>query len=164
MDMGSGADLSDRRREGTGKARFHSIKIKPTDELGQPVEVAFPGCNLNIEVEVACERDFPPANLAIIFYDSSGYRVLDANTAQKGEFVGMRSGQVAKANFHLRDVLLKPGRYLVGLWIGREMMEVIDHIEHAVTLDIMESEESKQHVVVFPGVYLCRFENHVSIQ
>src|SRR5579871_2444273 len=163
MDLGSGSDLSDRRREGTGKAQFTSIRIRPTDESGQQVDVAYPGCNLKIEVEVRCKVDFAPANLAIIFYDSTGYRVLDTNTAQKGEFVAMKAGQTARAQFLLRDVLLKPGRYLVGLWIGREAMEVIDWIDHAVTIDIMEGSESKNHVVVFPGVYLCRFENHVSV-
>ncbi|HEY2820235.1 MAG TPA: ABC transporter ATP-binding protein [Candidatus Acidoferrum sp.] len=164
MDLGSGSDLSDRRREGTGKAQFSSIRISPTDEAGRHLDVAYPGCDLNIEIEVRCKSDFAPANLAIIFYDSSGYRVLDTNTAQKGEFITMKAGQTAKAQFLLRDVLLRPGRYLVGLWIGREAMEVIDWIEHAVTIDMMEGSESKNHVVVFPGVYLCRFENHVSVQ
>jgi lipopolysaccharide transport system ATP-binding protein len=164
MDMGSGADLSTSQRHGTGKARFKSIRIHPLNDSNCRVDVAYPGCDLSLDVEVECNTNFAPANLAIIFYDSSGYRVLDTNTAQKGQFVSMRPGQTAKANFLLRDVLLKPGRYLVGLWLGREMMEIIDHIEHAVTLDIMESEESKQHVMVFPGVYLCRFENNVVIQ
>jgi hypothetical protein len=36
-------------------------------------------------------------------------------------------------------------------------------VEHAMTLDIVESEETSQHVVIFPGVYLCRFENSVSV-
>jgi lipopolysaccharide transport system ATP-binding protein len=164
MELGSGADLSDRRREGTGKAQFTSIRIRPTDELGRQVDVAYPGCNLKIEVEVHGKSNFAPANLAIIFYDSSGYRVLDTNTAQKGEFVSLRAGQTATAQFLLKDVLLKPGRYLVGLWLGRETMEVIDWIDHAVTMDMMEGNESKNHVTVFPGVYLCRFENHVSVQ
>ena len=42
-------------------------------------------------------------------------------------------------------------------------METIDHIEHAVTLDVMEGEENSRHSVTYPGVYLCRFENSVSI-
>jgi hypothetical protein len=62
----------------------------------------------------------------------------------------------------LHDVLLKPGKYFVGLFLGRDMMEVIDHLEHAVTLDIAEGEENRQHVTVFPGVYLCRFENRIN--
>jgi hypothetical protein len=52
----------------------------------------------------------------------------------------------------------------VGLGLGREAMEIIDHIEHAATLDVVEGEESSQHVIVFPGLYLCRFEHNVTIQ
>jgi lipopolysaccharide transport system ATP-binding protein len=164
LSVGSGSDLSDRRREGNAKARFTSISIQPLDKSGQPLDVAYPGCDLSINVEVECKSDFSPANLAIIISDSNGYRVIDANTAQKGQFITMRSGQAAKANFRLREVLLKPGKYLVGLWLGREAMEILDYVEHATNLDVMEGEETKQHVIIFPGVYLCRFNNDITIQ
>ena len=164
LSISSDSDLSARQREGSGKARFTSMRIQPLDSLGRPVELAYPGCDLSIDVELQCESNFAPANLAIIFYDSSGFRVVDTNTAQKGEFVSLRSGQIATAHFLLREVLLRPGKYFLGLWLGREEMEIIDHIEHAATLDVMESEETSQHVIIFPGVYLCRFENSVTIQ
>jgi lipopolysaccharide transport system ATP-binding protein len=164
MNMGSGSDLSDRRREGSGKARFTSVFVQPLDAAGRALEVALPGCDLSITVKLQCETSFAHANLALIFYDSNGYRVIDTNTAQKGEFVTLRAGQIGRATFHLREVLLRPGRYLVGLWLGREAMEIIDHIEHAATLDVVEGEESSQHVIVFPGLYLCRFEHNVTIQ
>src|SRR6266852_5869 len=161
---GDGSDLLAMPRDGNGKAKFSKVVIEPLNAAGEPCEVAYPGCDLDIEIEVKCEADFYGCNLAIIFYDANGYRVLDTNTAQKGEFVSMRAGQTARARFVLHDVLLRPGQYLVGLWLGREEMEIIDHIEHAVTLDVMEGEESSQHVIVFPGLYLCRFENSVTIQ
>jgi lipopolysaccharide transport system ATP-binding protein len=164
LNISSGSDLSARRREGSGKARFTSISIQPLDPVGRPLDVAFPGCNLSIDIEIECKSDFVPANLAIIICDSNGYRVVDTNTAQKGQFVSMRTGQVARANFQLREVLLKPGKYLVGLWLGREAMEIIDYVEHATNFDVMESEETSRHVIVFPGVYLCRFDNSVTIQ
>ena len=164
LNVDSGSDLSNRRREGSGKARFTSVVVQPLDSAGRPLEVPYPGCDLSIDVEVECTSSFGSAHLAIIIYDSTGYRVVDTNTAQKGQFVSMKSGQIARANFHLRELLLKPGRYLVGLWLGREATEVIDHIEHAASLDVMESEETSRHVIVFPGIYLCRFENRITIQ
>ena len=45
---------------------------------------------------------------------SNGYRLIDTNTAQKGEFVSLQAGQNARANFLLREVLLRPGKYFVG--------------------------------------------------
>ncbi len=163
LNIVDGSDLSARRREGNGKARFTSISVQPLDSGGRPVDVAYPGCDLSLSVELTCLSDFAPANLAIIFYDSSGYRVIDTNTAQKGEFVSLEAGQTARANFLLREVLLRPGKYFLGLWLGRETMEVMDHVEHAATLDVMEGEETSQHVIVFPGIYLCRFENNVTV-
>jgi lipopolysaccharide transport system ATP-binding protein len=158
----SGASLLDRVREGNGKARFSAVSIQALGPLGQ-VDVAYPGCDLEVEFEIECRSNINDANAAIIFYDMNGYRVIDTNTAQKGEFVSMAAGQKAHGRFLLHDVLLRPGKYFVGLFIGRDAMEVIDHIEHAVTLDVAEGEETAQHSVVFPGVYLCRFEQDLSI-
>src|SRR5882724_2580064 len=158
-----GCDLSARPRRGNGKARFTSISIQPLDPAERPLDSATPGCDLSVTVELKCESDFPPANLAIIFYDSSGYRVIDTNTAQKGESVSLHAGQTAMANFILRQVLLKPGKYLVGLWLGRAGMEAIDDVEFATSLEFIESEETSLHTEIFPGMYLCRFENSVRI-
>ena len=108
-------------------------------------------------------RWFAESNLAVIFYDSSGNRVIDTNTAQKGKFVSLKAGQTVRANFLLYEVLLKPGKYFVGLWLGRDTLETIDDIEHATTLDFIENVETGRHSVVFPGTYLCRFEEGVSI-
>jgi len=157
--VGNDADLLNRSRQGSGKARFSSITIQALRRSGQPLEYAHPGCDLNVEVELECHTNFADCILATIIYDSNGYRVIDTNTAQKGEYISLNAGQRGRASFLLREVLLKPGRYFVGLWLGRHSMEVIDDIEHAVTFDVVESEGTSQHVIIYPGVYLCRFEN-----
>jgi lipopolysaccharide transport system ATP-binding protein len=159
----SGASLLDLPREGSGKALFSSIIIQPVSPAGEPLEVAYPGCDLSIDVEVECRSEIADCLLAIIVYDMNGFRVIDTNTAQKGEFVSMAAGQKARARFLLHDVLLKPGKYFVGLFLGRHMMETIDHLEQAATLDVMEGEETSKHGITYPGVYLCRFENRVTI-
>jgi len=158
------SDLASIKHMGTGKARFKSVSVQPLDDEGLPIEVAFPGCDISIDVEIECRIDLAHANLTIIIWGVSGFRVVDTNTAQKGQFVDMRSGEVARANFLLREVLLKPGAYLVGLYLGRDQMEVFDYIEHATSFNVMEGEANSRHVIVFPGVYLCRFENSFSIQ
>jgi len=159
----SGTSLLDFKREGNGKARFSTLSVQPLSSAGARVEAAYSGCDLCIETEVVCQSDIADCNLAIVIYETNGFRVVDANTAQKGEFVSLKAGQKARARFLLRDVLLRPGKYLIGLWLGRHTMETVDHVEHAVTLDIVEGEESSRHSVIYPGVYLCRFEGDVSI-
>jgi homopolymeric O-antigen transport system ATP-binding protein len=159
----SGESLVDRKRQGNGKARFSLISVKPLSASGQQAEAAYSGCDLRIEVEIACKTEVSDANAAITIYDVNGYRLIDVNTAQKGDFVSLRAGQIAHASFLLHDVLLRPGKYFIGLWIGRHSMETIDYVENACTLDIVESQETNQHVVIYPGTYLCRFENSVTI-
>jgi lipopolysaccharide transport system ATP-binding protein len=163
LNMGMGSDLSDRRREGNGKARFTSISVQALDAAGRALEVAYPGCDLNIEIELQCESNFAHANLAVVLYDSSGYRLIDANTAQKGEFISLQGGQVARANFLIQEMLLRPGKYQIRLWIGREGTEILDDIECATTVDVAEGNETNRHSVIFPGTYLCRFEESVSV-
>src|ERR1019366_5569404 len=89
MKIGTkGEDLLQRpRAEGNGKARFSSIAIQALSAEGEELEVAYPGCNLGIEIELDCVRSFSDCNLAVIFYDTNGYRVIDTNTGQKGQFI-----------------------------------------------------------------------------
>jgi lipopolysaccharide transport system ATP-binding protein len=159
----SGTRLLDRVREGDGRAKFSAISIEALDGAGQRVEVAYPGCDLKIEFEVECYREIADALAAIIIYDMNGHRVIDTNTAQKNKYVTMQPGQRAHAWFLLRDVLLRPGKYFVGLWIGRNGIGAIDHVQHAMTLDVMESEVTSKDTIIYPGVYLCRFEENVFI-
>jgi lipopolysaccharide transport system ATP-binding protein len=160
----SGEDLLQRPRTAeNGKARFRSIAIQPLSDKEEELGAAYPGCDLRLEIELECLRSFTDCNLAVVFWDTNGYRVIDTNTGQKGQFVSLNAGQKGRACFVLHEVLLRPGTYFVGLWLGRDGIEALDYIEHAVTLDVIGSEETSKHPVVYPGVYLCRFENYFVI-
>jgi lipopolysaccharide transport system ATP-binding protein len=163
IKLGSNGDLTNRPREGNGKGRFRSISVQPLDAVGNELEFASPGCDLRVEIEVECETSFTDCILAAIFYDANGYRVIDTNTAQKGEYVSLEAGQKGRAVFLLREVLLTPGRYFIGLWLGRQAMEEVDHIEHAVVLDVLDTNAGNDHPIVYPGMYLCRFENTFTV-
>ena len=65
--------------------------------------------------------------------------------------------------FSLDDVRLKPGTYLVGLWMGRGSVEDIDGILYAATLEVEPDPQQLQHSEQFPGSYLCAFQHHVVI-
>ncbi|MGH9740597.1 MAG: ABC transporter ATP-binding protein [Candidatus Acidiferrales bacterium] len=160
---GNGDLLTRPRREGNGKGRFCSVAAQPLSSSGRPLDLVYPGCDFRIETEVKCLSDFVDCNLAIIIWDVNSYRVIDVNTAQKGRFLSLRSGQRARAEFVLRQVLLKPGNYFVSLWLGRWPTEIVDHVD-AFTLNVVESEETSQHSEIFPGVYLCRFDSDLVIQ
>lgn len=151
-------DLRHLPRTGSGKAKFSSIKIHGIAENGAMMQVPVTGGDIMIETIVEAYDEINQANLAIIIYDSNGYRLIDVNTALKGIFVNIPAGKTLKTNFLLREVLLKPSTYLVGLWLGKGGVEEYDHIEYAVPLNIAENPSLIKHVELFPGPYVCKFE------
>ncbi|MGA1840858.1 MAG: ABC transporter ATP-binding protein [bacterium] len=146
------------------KAYFSSIKITPFSQAGQPLQLLCTGCDLAIETKIECLSDIQEANVALTIYDATGYRLIDINTAQQGIFLNTKAGKQAIAKFLVRELLLKPGTYFLGLWLGRGGFENIDFIEHATKIDVVSSTENAKHVEVFPGPYLCKFENSITIQ
>jgi lipopolysaccharide transport system ATP-binding protein len=156
-------DLSDAEHFGSGKARFVSLGLVPERRDGTTREMMCPGSRLRIETRVVCSAPVDSANVGITIYDASGYRLIDANTAMHGRFVSMQPGDEATVAFSLDDVRLKPGPYLVGLWMGRGNVEDIDGIVYAATLDVEPDPQSLQHSEQFPAPYLCAFDHSVVI-
>lgn len=157
------AELHTADRKGTGKAKFSSIIVRSFDHSGFPLSVPYSGCNLVIETTIKCINDINNSNVAVIIYESNGYRLIDTNTAQKGIFLSLKSTQTAKVKFKIKEILLKPGTYLVGLWLGRGGIEEIDSIEYAAKFNIDNNPEDMKHVENFPGTYLCRFESNIDV-
>jgi lipopolysaccharide transport system ATP-binding protein len=156
-------DLSSAEHFGSGKARFVSLRFVPERRDGTTREMMCPGSRLRIETRIICSAPVDSANVGITIYDASGYRLVDANTAMQGRFVSMQPGDDATVAFVLDDVRLKPGTYLVGLWMGRGNVEDIDGIVYAATLEVEPDPQQLQHSEQFPGSYLCAFQHSVVI-
>jgi len=156
-------DLSGADHFGSGKARFVSLQFVPERRDGTTREMMCPGSRLRVETRIVCSASVDSANVGITIYDASGYRLVDANTAMQGRFVSMSPGDEARVDFALDDLRLKPGTYLVGLWMGRGNVEDIDGILYAATLEVEPDAQQLQHSEQFPGSYLCAFKHSVVI-
>ena len=155
-------DLSDVERYGTGRARFTSIKVTPLgpDHSYRPYLVT--GDDLKIELDIAAFADIRGANVAVIIYDSKGFRLIDANTALQNNSLNLDQGHTACVEFQLQNLLLKPGNYLIGLWIGQSAFsEDIDGITYVTSFAVEADLESVEHSIVFPGIYQCRFSHTI---
>jgi lipopolysaccharide transport system ATP-binding protein len=157
-----GTDLTRRARAGSGKAQFSSIVLEALSPDGRALQVAETGCDLVIETTIDAHKDLPESNVAVIIYDAVGYRLIDVNLNQRGEFLSLAGGEKACVRFLLKQLLLKPGTYRIGLWIGRGGIEEIDSIDSATSLVVAPHPETQVHSVVFPGPYLCQFESSIS--
>ncbi len=154
--------LADRPRTGTGAAKFTNLTIVPLDSSGKSSEQVVTGTSLEIELEIAAQKQLREANVAVTIYDTNDYRLIDVNTALKGEFISLPPGATAKIRFVLEQLLLKPGRYVVELWLGRGGVEEVDFVRNAGVIEVHDDIANVSHTETFPGTYQCRFSHQIS--
>jgi lipopolysaccharide transport system ATP-binding protein len=155
------SDLSGVERYGTGKAKFVSAKVIPIGENISSQSYLHPGQDLKIELMIKAITEITQANVALIIYDFAGYRLIDVNTALQGSFLSLKAGEEAQVTFYLQKVLLKPGTYLLGLWMGRGSIEDIDGITHAVSISVEADPETLKYSETFPGIYQCQYRHSI---
>jgi len=155
--------LDEAEHVGSAKARFTGLKLQAYGRDGTQLSYVETGSDLEISVEITSRDDMEDANVAAIIYDINKVRLLDVNTALKSSFLSLQAGQKARVSFRLRDVLLKPGTYLLALWLGRGGIEEIDSIHHAASFSVEPSPGSLKHSETFPGPYQCRFDHSIQL-
>ncbi len=151
------SDLADVERFGTGRAAFTSILVAPRDENERRGDALVVGQDLEVKLTIRARAKVEDVNVAVTVYDSTGYRVIDVNSALKGCFLALEETQTAIVEFKLQHVLLKPGTYTIGLWMGRGSVEAIDGITTAARFAVSPDLSDVRHSEVFPGVYQCGF-------
>jgi lipopolysaccharide transport system ATP-binding protein len=153
--------LAEKPRTGSGAAKFTSLAVVPLDAGGKSAAHLTPGSSVRLDLAIAAERPIREANVAVTIYDANNYRLVDVNTALKGDFLSLTAGDRARVSFVIEDLRLKPGRYVVELWLGRGGTEDIDFVKDAGVLEIHEDVEEVNHTETFPGIYQCRFSHQI---
>jgi lipopolysaccharide transport system ATP-binding protein len=152
--------LDDAEHSGTGKGLFRTVQLTAL-RSGVPADTIATGDDLTVRLHIAAIESVADQNVAIIIYDAMGYRLIDVNLALHNDFVTLRAGESADISFRLRDLLLRPGEYRLGLWMGRAGAEDTDAVSSAISFLVNPSYDDVMHSTVFPGPYQCRFLHNV---
>lgn len=156
-------DLDNLEHYGNGKARIKGISLSARTAEGEALPVLTTGADLVVKLNLVIHDDIQDANVAIVIYDSTGSRIIDANLLLSGIAISATKGETREVTFTLRNLLLRPDEYTLGVWIGRTNAEDIDGILHAVSFMVEPQLDFIQHSANFPGVYQCRFDASVSL-
>ncbi len=151
-------DLAQTEHYGNQKAVFTSIDLK---QFGNDLtELPFPhtGCMLTFETKLHAQTAIQNTTAALTIYDDLGNRLIDANTLIKGDQITAAKDQHIQISFTLKNVLLKPGIYTAGLWLGIINQEDIDGVRYATSFKIEPRQQDIRYTTPFPGVYACDFE------
>lgn len=158
IDFFNEYDLKKYDHYGNGKAIFSSLKIFSIDDSGKKNSYLKVGDNITFLVKIHTIERITDANIALVIYDSYDYRIIDANSATKNIFLSSSRQEDFQVEITLKNVLLKPGKYFVGLWMGRANIEDIDAIYHVGIMNVEIDPKSTHHHQIFPGVYQCYFD------
>lgn len=154
-------DLTKIEHYGNGKGKFISIFMKPIKSDGNELPFYETGCDLAFEVLVKATGKFSSANVGLTIYDDIGNRIIDPNIVIKGDVLNLEKDQSATIHFLLKNVLLKPDCYTVGLWLGIANQEDIDGVRYATSFRMEARREDILYTQPFPGVYSCEFEHEI---
>ena len=149
--------LAQKPRSGSGSAKFTNLNIASYNSGDSNTKHIITGSSVQIEVEITAFADISNSNVAITIYDGNSFRLIDVNTAIKGDFLSMATGEKATVKFTLEALLLRPGKYMVELWLGRGGIEDFDHVREAGAFEVHPNVAETNHTEMFPGVYQCKF-------
>jgi lipopolysaccharide transport system ATP-binding protein len=154
-------DFRTRQLYGNGKARFQDLRVYSRNDSGAECPYLVSGQDLWVETTLKANEPIADAVVSIYIYAPSGERVIDASLAMRNDHVSLAPGETAAVRFHLRNVLLNPDTYSIGIWIGRINVDDIDYHQCACNLVVESDPHAPQGVQRYPGYYLCRWTHEV---
>jgi lipopolysaccharide transport system ATP-binding protein len=154
--VGSWYKLEGVRRSGRGEARFTAVRF----EAGGAGEEAQPETNgpLTVETEVESPQQLTVGSYSIAIYDRFGSKVVNAETALRGQKLSLHAG-TNRIRTHFPKLPLNPGRYTLGLWIALSADDSvgIDWIEEATTVEVFDPRVGFAGGAADPGIVPCEF-------
>jgi lipopolysaccharide transport system ATP-binding protein len=157
--MVTGADLTNAPRRGDGQVRFTRMTVIPESADGTPLDVGETGCSWRIGLSFMASRPVSHLMIDLSITDPNGVKLIDANLSKKSLSLSMAAGEHRDVVFVLHDVLLKPGKYLLGLWAGSTAQH-FDHLDPAGVFEVLTYREDAR-LEAYPGPYACRFDVEV---
>jgi ABC-type polysaccharide/polyol phosphate transport system ATPase subunit len=146
--------LQNTARQGSGEARFDRVcyaSDNPTVAFR-----AYSGGTVEFLIEIYSDAERRANSLAVTLYDQNGTKLVNADTIEIGHHVQLRHGRTVVA-CRISALHLRPGIYVVGLWLADDPGRVYDHIPAALLLDVADVQ-----IHSFggrgPGVVTCQFD------
>jgi lipopolysaccharide transport system ATP-binding protein len=130
-------ELSTAGRSGTQEAHFKSVQFTSKNEKAsfRPYENG----PLEFSLEIDSNRARSVGSIAVTLYDLYGTKLINADTLSLGETIRLHAG-INHMRFNIEQLFLKPGIYVLGLWMANPEGEVFDQINGAIKIEVVDLE------------------------
>jgi homopolymeric O-antigen transport system ATP-binding protein len=150
-------DLTAARRTGSGASRFLALQYSSLNEATRGLP--YPRGPLELRVALRSEAPRKSVTMAAFITDQHGTKLVNADIDTLGVPANLPLGWSAW-RFRLDALYLEPGMYALGLWLADRGGEVLDRIEAAVRLEVIDHGSRIAGVRIDPryaGVVTCDF-------
>jgi hypothetical protein len=118
----------------------------------------YPMGPLELTLRLSSDSARPLGSLAIILYDRSGTKLVNADTLSLGQAISLRPGHNT-VRLRISALYLNPGEYVLGWWLANPPGKVYDFAESALTLEVVDIEANRLGTRPrSDGVVACQFE------
>jgi lipopolysaccharide transport system ATP-binding protein len=154
-------DVSDVQRRGTGEARFASVRYS-SNEMAVGYH-AFSNGPLEFSLAIAAKTDMTVKSLAVTLYNSSGTKLVNADTISLGHVITLAKGRNL-VRLRIKQLYLNPGVYILGLWLANPIDAntggaPFDYIDSAFEIEVVSLKSGEFGCAAGDdGAVTCRFE------
>jgi ABC-type polysaccharide/polyol phosphate transport system ATPase subunit len=122
------------RTSGTGDVRFVGAKYSSLNENTNFQPYTNGPLDLLLDIESNQSRSI--SRLAIIIFDQSGNKLVNADTVKLGQIIHLDKGG-NHVNLRIESLYLNSGIYVVGLWIANDGV-FFDYIESSFEIEVVD--------------------------
>ena len=149
-------DVSSVSRKGTG-----SVQVTGASYTGDDASLAFhpyPGGPLHFALDLNSDRARSLGSLAVILYDSTGNKLVNADTIAQGLTLQLAAGE-NRICLEIEQLYLNPGTYTVGWWLADPLGKPHDFVEAGFEMEVVERAGSGLGVrPAADGLVPCEFK------
>lgn len=151
-------DLSQAVRSGSGTARFAAFEYTSLNKATgfRP----YPYGPLEIRLAITARSAHPRANVAVVLSDQYGTKLVNADADTVGLNINVPAG-TSTWLLRIQQLFLKPGTYVLGLWLGDSVRVPLDVLESAARIDVADLQGPVIGIRDDPhedGVVTCTFD------
>ena len=149
-------DVSHCNRRGTGEARVTGLWYGSGDSATHMLP--YSGGPLEVRLRIASDTGRRLDRLAVILFDKSGTKLVNADTVSLGEHVELGPGENV-VGLRIPELYLNPGVYVLGWWLATSANLVFDFVEASVDVEVVDRDAGRlNRRANFDGAVLCRLE------
>lgn len=154
----SWVDLTGALRTGSGTARYEAIRYTSGSSVAGFLPYQEGPLELTLSIDSEAAR--PNVSMAAFILDQYGTKLINADSDTLGGEVSLPAGQ-STWKLKIERLYLKPGIYVLGLWLADQYGDVYDRIETALQLEVVDIASPNIGARVderYDGVVTCRFD------